>query len=261
MSFSFLHSFQSEWMKRKRSLASWMVLAGGFFTPTIIIIARLTHAEKLPDIYAKTEFWTQHWKNSWESMAIFLLPVGVIMATSLVTQLEYKNNTWKQLHTLPLTLTTIFFSKLTVILLMMVQFLLLFNLGIFLSALVPYWLVGGVPYPAGTIPYSFFMRQNIFYFIDCLPIIALQYCISIQFKNFLVPLGAGFLLWIGSIVSLSWKYGYSIPYTYCMYNYLSSGVQTKAAVPALNIHGLAIFYFGVITLASYILYITKKDKG
>ena len=194
-------------------------------------------------------------------MAIFLLPVGVIMATSLVTQLEYKNNTWKQLHTLPLTLTTIFFSKLTVILLMMIQFLLLFNLGIFLSALIPYWLVSGVPYPAGTIPYVFFLRQNMFYFIDCLPIIALQYLISIQFKNFMIPLGAGFLLWIGSIASISWKYGYCIPYTYCMYNYLSSGVQTKAAVPALNIHWLAISYFSVITLASYLLYISKKDKG
>ena len=118
MAHSFIHSFQSEWLKKKRSLSSWLVVVGGFFTPLVIIIARLVHHEQLAVLYAKENFWNQLWKSSWESMAIFLLPIGVILATSLITQLEYKNNTWKQLHTLPMNLTTVFFSKL---LLLMVQ--------------------------------------------------------------------------------------------------------------------------------------------
>ena len=193
-------------------------------------------------------------------MAIFLLPLGVILSTSLITQVEYKNNTWKQLHALPLKLTTIFFSKLAVIVVMMLQFFILFNIGIYLSAIIPYLLNSGIPYPKDPIPYIHFLKEDALFFICCLPVIALQYLISLQYKNFLVPVGCGFIFWVGSLSALSWKYGYIIPYTYSMYNYLKDA-PAKVAVPALNIYYLAIGYFVVITVTSYVLYITKKEKG
>jgi len=261
MTLSLVRSFQSEWLKKKRSLASWLVITGAFFTPTIIIVARLVHYKSLPAIYADPQFWEKLWKNSWESMAIFLLPIGVILATSLIAQLEYKNNAWKQLHTLPLSLTTIFFSKLLVIMVMLVQFFILFNIAVYLSALIPSLLVPGVSFPPAVIPYSLFARENLYYFIDCLPIVALQYLLSLKYKNFLVPMGAGFLLWVLALGTLVWKYGYTIPYTYLMFNYLKSETVSKAIKPTIDIHLLAIGYFIVITLVSYLLYINKKEKG
>ena len=98
-------------------------------------------------------------------------------------------------------------------------------------------------------------------FIDTLPIVALQYLIALRFKNFLVPVGLGFVFWVGALAALTWQYGYVIPYTYPMYNYLASGVQTKAILPEVNIHWLATAYFVVITAVSYGLYLTKKEKG
>lgn len=261
MSNAFLNSFQSEWLKRKRSLASWIVIIGGFFTPTIIIIARLINHDQLNALYSKKDFWTSLWQSSWESMAIFLLPLGIVLSTSLITQIEYKNNTWKQLHTAPLRLTTIFFAKLSVIIVMMLQFFILFNIGIYLSAVIPYLLVTGVPYPNAAFPYAYFLQENVLYFVDCLPILALQYLISLKYKNFLVPVGIGFILWVGALASLSWRFGYTIPYTYCMYNHLKNSPGGKAAIPAFNIHYLAIGYFVLFTAVSYILYITKKEKG
>ncbi|HEV7642518.1 MAG TPA: ABC transporter permease [Pyrinomonadaceae bacterium] len=258
---TFIHSFQSEWLKTKRSLAFWMVVIGGFFTPSIVIAARLFHYDKLQQIYSSDDFWNLLWKNSWESMALFFLPLGAILSTSLITQIEYKNNTWKQLHTLPLSFTTIFFAKLAVIVVLMLEFFALFNLGIYLSALVPYLLVSGTPYPAQPLPYMFFLQENALYFLDCLPIVALQYLISLKFKNFLVPVGLGFVFWVAALGALSWKYGYIIPYTYGMFNYLKDATQTRAVVPDVNVHLLAIGYFAIITAISYFLYITKKEKG
>lgn len=258
---SFIHSFQSEWLKKKRSLASWIVIIGAFFTPVIIIIARIAQHNKLQLIYASDDFWIVLWKSSWESMAIFLLPLGVILSTSLITQIEYKNNTWKQLHTLPLKLTTIFFSKLSVIMVMMLQFFIFFNIAIYLSAVIPYLIISGVTFPKAPIPYLFFLKENTLFFISCLPIIALQYLMSLKYKNFLVSVGFGFIFWVGALASLSWKFGYVIPYTYCMYNYLKDSPGGKVIRPALNIYNLAISYFVVITILSYILYITKKEKG
>jgi hypothetical protein len=261
MNNNFINSFQSEWLKKKRSLASWIVIIGGFFTPVIIIIARLIQHNKLIPIYTDAHFWKLLWKNSWESMAIFLLPLGVILSTSLITQIEYKNNTWKQLHTLPLKLTTIFFAKFSVILIMMLQFFIFFNIGIYLSALIPYLLISGVPYPKTPIPFDFFLKENALYFIDCLPIIALQYLLSLKFKNFLVSVGVGFVLWVGALASLSWKFGFIIPYTYCTFNYLKDSSGGKVYLPTINIHYFAISYFVIFTVVGYILYITKREKG
>jgi lantibiotic transport system permease protein len=257
----FIHSFQSEWLKKKRSLAAWIAVIGAFFTPVIVIIARLVYHDKLAVLYTNNTFWEQLWKNSWESMAIFLLPMGVILSTSLVTQLEYKNNTWKQVHTLPLNMAAIFFSKLAVIITMMLQFFVLFNAGIYLSALLPYLLISGIPYPKEPIPVMMVLKSNMYYFIDCLPIIALQYLLSLKYKNFLVPVGFGFLFLIGTLASLSWQFGYCIPYSYCMLNFLKGDGGMKTAIPGINIHALATGYFAAITAVSYVLFFTKKEKG
>ncbi len=261
MTIPFLNSFQSEWLKKKRSLAAWIVLIGGFFTPAIIILVRIVYSSKLAVMYASPNFWFKQWENAWESMAIFFLPLGVILATSLIAQIEYKNNCWKQLHTTPLSLTTIFFSKLSVIVVMMFQFFLLFNIGIYLSALVPYLVIGGVSYPLAAIPFGYFLRENGLYFIDCLPIIAIQYMVSLRSKNFLVPVGLGIICWIAAIAILSWKFGYLMPYTYTIFNYLKAQTGGRAIKPEVNIHIMAIGYFVAVTIMSYILYITKKEKG
>jgi hypothetical protein len=261
MTGAFVHAFQGEWLKKKRSLASWLVVVGGVFTPAMVILARLIYRDRLSQIYSADGFWTLHWRNSWESMAIFFLPMAAILATSLITQIEFRNNAWKQVHSLPIGLAVIFFSKLAVVLLMLVQFLVVFNVGIYLSAVVPYLLVDGVPYPRHPIPFIGFLKEDLLYFVDILPIVAAQYLISLRFKNFLVPVGAGFVTWVLALGVLRWKFGYLVPYTYCMFNFLKNEPVSKAAVPPVNFHWLAIGYFVLFTVLGFILFATKREKG
>lgn len=255
---NFIYCFQSEWLKRKRSLASWLVIAGAFFTPVIIIIARLVYNKELYNESMSPTFWQTLWNNALESMSIFLLPLGVILASSLVTQIEFRNNTWKQVHTTPQSLTTIFFAKLAVIVVMLLQFFLLFNIGVYLAGVIPTLVFTDVPYPRQPIPHLYFLQENLKYMLYCLPIIALQYLVSLQSKNFLVPIGAGIALWILSIAVLSWEYGYMVPYTYSSFNYLGS---IGRGDPHPYMHLWAIGYFILFTALSYILYINKKEKG
>jgi hypothetical protein len=253
-----INSFQSEWLKTKRSAATWLVLIGGFFIPVILLIAQLINYK---DLYAATtaaHFWDRHFSKAWQSMALFLLPMGVILAASLIAQIEYRNNTWKQLHTTPQGLTTIFFAKLTVILVMMIQFFMLFNIGIWLSGIIPSLMVKGVSYPTQPIPFVIFFKWEMKFFIDCLPIIGLQYLLSLQFKNFLVPIAAGLAFFVGSIIAISWKYAFIIPYTYCSLTFMNSQGRFSKSV---SLHVLAVAWFILFIAAAYILYITKKQKG
>lgn len=262
MSIDFINAFQSEWLKKRRSLGSWLVVIGAFFTPAIVIVARLLNHDKLHELYAADGFWTLLWKNSWESMAIFFLPMIAILATSLMTQIEYKNNTWKQVHVLPLSPTVIFFAKFAVILLMVAQFFVLFNIGIYLSAVIPYLLIRGTPYPEAPVPLLRFLGENLWYFVDCLPIIAAQYLLSLRFKSFLTPIGFGFLAWVGTLAALSWKFGYVVPYSYTMLDYLKDNPAARATVvPAFDLHWLALGYFVLFMVGGYGLFVAKAQKG
>lgn len=259
---NFIRSFQSEWLKKKRSLATWLIVAGAFFTPSIILMSRIKSGNKLSELYASEDFWQRLWNQTWESMAVFLLPFGIILATALIVQIEYKNNAWKQLHTTPQRFATIFSAKFLVLLIMLVEVFVLFNAAMYLSAVLPAMLFDNLPYPTAPIPYSYFLNANFNFFLDCLPILALQFLISLQFKNFLVPVGAGFIIWFLGVGMLAWDFSYVLPYNHGTIDYLISSHQFKnRSVPPINIQFLAIIYFVVITVASYILYAAKNEKG
>jgi hypothetical protein len=261
MAATLIHSFQSEWLKKKRSLGSWLVVVGALFTPVIVIFARLIHHDKLPELYAASNFWTSLWKNSWESMAVFFLPMAAILATSLITQIEFRNNAWKQVHTLPLSAATIFFSKLAVIIVLLVQFFVLFDVGIFLSAVVPYLLAAKVPYPTAPLPLPLFLADTVRYMVASLPIVAVQYLLSLRFKNFLLPIGLGFMAWVGALAALSSKFAYLVPYGYSMLIYLKDDPRGKIAIPPYDITWLAIGSAVLFTTAAYLLFVTKAQKG
>jgi len=258
----FINSFQSEWLKKKRSLASWLVIVGAAFTPSIILMSRIKNADKLTALYVSNDFWQKLWNQTWESMAVFLLPFGIILAAGLITQIEYKNNTWKQLHATPQKFATIFLAKFLVILIMLGEVFVLFNVGMYLSAVIPSMLFSNLPYPTAPIPYLDFLKGNLNFFLDCLPILALQYLLSLQFRNFLVPIGTGFVLWFLGVGMLPWKYSYLFPYIHGTIDFLvSSGQSGNRTVPPINIQLLAVIYFALFTTASYVLYANKKEKG
>jgi hypothetical protein len=255
---NFIHCFKGEWIKKKRSLAAWLVIIGGFFTPAIMIAIALYRSSATRAALLKKEYWTNHWLNSWESIAMFLLPLGIILSTSLVTQIEFKNNTWKQLHTSPQTFTNLFLAKLSVIVLMLLQFFLLFNLGTYLSSIIPILFIDDAHYPIANIPWKDIFYNSLLYFITSLPIIAIQYLVSLQFKNFLVSISVGLGLWVASIAGLAWKYSYMLPYSHGSLYYLKLSGRLLRPIPVIE---MALAYFIIVIIISYILYITKKEKG
>jgi hypothetical protein len=253
---NFIQSLSSEWLKRKRTAAAWLVVTGGFFIPALILFARLYESGGLAAANRNPRLWETQYARCWEFMGFFLLPIGVILTTSLVTQLEFRNNTWKQLHTTPQSMPVIFFSKLTIILVMLLQWFVLFNIGIYLTGVLPSLFFRNVPWPTEPFPLRTFLESNGRFFLDALPIVALQYLLSLQWKNFLVALGIGFGLYVASVIAVHWRFGYWVPYTYCYYEFLG-----KRSPVNVSIHGWASGYFMVFTVVGYILYISKKEKG
>ncbi len=252
----FLNSFQSEWLKRRRSAATWLTLFGGLFVPVLILISRLIRKDNTILLSASEGVWRKTYDGCWEAMAHFLLPMGIILAASLIAQIEYKNNTWKQTLTTPQRLSTIFWAKYAVVLLMLLAFFVLFNIGIAAVVLVPAVVYKDVVFPKEAYPLMGFLYGNAKFFVCCLPVFGLQYLLSMHLRNFLVPIIVGFALMIGSLMAISWKYGFVLPYAYAPMQFYKSAQNARFSA---NIFGWAIGYFLVFTLLNYLIF-TQKNK-
>jgi CubicO group peptidase (beta-lactamase class C family) len=254
---NFINSVQSEWTKKRRSAVSWLTLVGGLFIPAIILIARLIqHSQTL--MGNSTEgIWMKLFDQCWQFMSVFLLPMGITLAASLITQIEYRNNSWKQVYASPQTLSTIFWSKYIVVFAVLLQFFILFTVGIYLTGLIPSIIYSDVPYPKESFPFFGFLKGNLEFFIDCLPILALQYLLSLHLKNFMISIGAGFALLVASLIGMNWKYGFILPYTYGSLQFLHADNKLSSTV---NIQAWAIGYFLLFTLLNYFLFIYKSQS-
>ncbi|MBV9991802.1 MAG: ABC transporter permease [Alphaproteobacteria bacterium] len=256
---AFTDSLRSEWLKTRRSLASALVIVGAGFTPAVVIGARLLHADRIAALSARPDFWPALWHNCWESMAIFFLPMGAILTAALVTQIEVRNNAWKQVHVLPLTPAVVFLSKLAVIVGLMAQFVALFVAGVYLAGALPA-LAAGTAIPP-EFPLASFAHEAAFYFLDALPVVAIQYALGLRFKSFLVPVGAGFLAWVAALAALASKWGAMLPYAYTMYDFLKDDRHGKAAVPPFDIHAAAALWCAAALVVGFVLFVTKREKG
>ena len=252
-----INSIKSEWLKTRKSAASWLCLIGGLFIPLIFLIGFLYNGETLSTYGEVENVWTAHFFQVWQSMVVFLLPMGLILATSLITQMEFRNNTWKQLHTTPQPYYVIFWAKFIVIIGMTLQFFFYFNLGFLLSGIIPS-LVVDKQLPDATFPYSQFFTSNWKIFVTCLPVLALQFLISLRFKNFLVPIGVGLMLLVATLILVgNWEHVYLSPFSYSPLTMMG----TPETMKNINIYNWSCYYFIAFMVINYLMYIRKAEKG
>lgn len=261
MSSNFFAALRGEWMKQRRGLAIWMVLAGAAFTPAIMVAMRLLRYRIQSQMYAAPDFWLRAWDNAWESAAIFFLPMGAVLVTSLVVHVEFRNNTWKQVHVLPIHRATVFFSKLAIPVLLVMAFIALFNLAFWLSVAVPALLVPGLAMPQAAIPWRRFLGEDLGYLVGCLPIVALLYAIALRLRPVMAPIGIGFMAWVATLGSLSTHVGAFSPFAPIMLQYIGSGGARKVPHPPIDLHALALLYFVLFVAIGYAAFASARQKG
>jgi len=253
---TFLHSFQSEWLKLRRSSALWLMVVGGLFIPCIMLFARILRHQQSIAENSSEEVWQLLFNRCWQNMAIFVLPVGIILVASLIHQIEYRNNTWKQVLTSPQSLHTIFWSKFLVVGCMLLLFFVLFNIGIYLLGVLPAVWYRDVPFPKEAYPVSSFLEQNGVYLLEILPIVGIQYALSLHIRNFIIPIGVGLAMLIASLIAISWEHGYILPYNYAAIQF----IMKKQEIPAFrHIKSWAVSYFFLALVLNYMLFLFKNE--
>ena len=117
-----LISLRSEVLKTKRNAAFYFTLIGAAIIPFMFLLNSLTHG--LPDEDdSNKDPLNAIFKLSSQMLGIGIFPLFIVLVCTLLSQIEYKNNTWKQVLTSPQTKMNVFLAKFLNIHLLILLFL------------------------------------------------------------------------------------------------------------------------------------------
>ncbi len=256
---TFIVSTQAEVLKTKRTASFWLSIIGAALIPTLFFLNLTIESNNAFKSFA-ADPWKKMFFSAWQILAV-LLPMYIILISTLIPQIEFKNNTWKQVFASPQTVSSIFFSKFLTIHIMILFCFILFNLLMILSGVLIDFVTPKFTFLERNIDWKTLLRLNVKTYISILGISAFQYWMSLRFKNFVAPVGIGLALVIGAVVSLNlnWPHIYKYPYTYPLLSYDS---MKKTSGPFLENHEWnSIGYFAFFMLVGFLDMKLRKEKG
>lgn len=257
---NFLVSLKTELLKTKRSAAFWVCFLGSGFIPAIFT---LMYSFK-PETFAprlKVQPWESHFLHGWQAFSAFLLPMFVIIVCSQVVQIEYKNNTWKQVFASPQSIGNIFFSKYSTILLMILFLFVMFNIFMFGSGILVNLIHKEYSFLNNSMQIDLLLKMNLKSFVALLGIISIQYWFSLRTKNFIVPIAIGLGLLITAFIIMQWEHIYKYPYAYPFLTFTSLSGGTLKGKLFLNHELNSIGYFITFTLIAFLDMRYRKERG
>ena len=215
-------------MKAMKTISLWNILASEFFKskrnvglivllclPVVVSMyffasTWIDGAKHSDSVTLGTYFWEQYTRAHF-NFYLFLYPLIVSFAVFSYNNIEYPNGCTRLIFTLPVKKSRMYLAKVLVmfshtscsVMLAYALFVLSINA---LSFLFPDWCLN-----------SFELKDNINIlfcrtYISMLAIMMIQNCLSLLFRNFMIPVCVALVCTIVSIVASKWKWAFLFPY-------------------------------------------------
>lgn len=245
MTNTFILNTQSEWLKTKRTAAIWFTICAAGFLPALHVLILLGR----PDIFVprlEKDAWLTLFTMVWRNGAAIILPIFVIMINNLIVQIEYRNNTWKQVYATPRSYADIYYSRYLVVHFYLISFFLLTLLFMLLAGLFVEMINGKYHFTQQSVPASHMLEVMLRLYIGVLGVSAIQYWLSMRFRNFIVPLGVGIGLWITGLLIADWENVVYYPYMYSMLLFSPGAPGTRMSLSLLLTNSFVCFAIAVV---------------
>lgn len=257
---SFAIATSTELLKTKRSASFWLSIAGAAVIPGIFFLVYVFNPDEVIGEMQK-EPWQLHFYRAWQFMSAFLFPMFVILVCTLIPQIEFKNNTWKQVFAAPQSYGNIYFSKFLTIQILILFFYILFNVFMLLSGVIANFIHSGYAFLNNPVDWENLMKLNTKTYISVLGISAIQYWMALRFKNFVAPTGIGLALLVSSIIAagFGWKHVFKLPFSHPILTLKYMDIPNR---PFLENHEInSIIYLVVFLLIGFVDMRFRKEKG
>jgi hypothetical protein len=185
--------------------------------------------------------------------ALLFLPMLTAVFASMVCRFEHGGGGWKQLLSLPLSRTSLYAAKLTMIMALVGLTQLLFG-GALLG-------VGAMQDMNGPIPWAIIAQSLLAGWVACLPLAALQLMVSFLWSSFAAPLALNFVFTVPNIlVANSQTYGPYYPWVQPVLAMMPAGRDSFGAfiVPADTLITVVLGSFVVFGFAGLTVFRRKE---
>lgn len=175
-----MNVFLIELRKEKRTGVIFVLLAVGVlgaayaFVNYIVRKETLLNMPMLPMDILLTQLY---------GMIAILNMLGIVVATCIVYNMEFKGNAIKKMYMLPLNVSKMYFCKFLILTLALFIAVIIQNLSL--------TRIGIVNLPRGTFEMTTLLRFALYSFITSLPVLSFMLLISSRFENMWIPLGVG----------------------------------------------------------------------
>ena len=234
-------SLRAELLKTKRTASFYFTLVGAAVIPVTFILNFLM--DGVMD-HAINDPLNSIFKLHAEMNGLVIFPMFVVLICTLLPQLEYRNNTWKQVLSSPQEKKNIFLAKFLNIHLLMLLFLIATHVFLLVPVVMAHFMqpelnLLGRPLDG----YTVWLRAGNSYVLG-LALSALQFWLGMRFRNFIVPIAIGLGCWlVGTLMVFEFKSSVApyFPYSYQAFS-MSKQYQPLLAQAGWTSLGYAIAF-------------------
>jgi hypothetical protein len=250
-------ALRSEMLKTRRTAALYLTGVVAAMLPLIYLFDFATDDSDAAPY--KADPWQLFFLEGWKGINFVILTLFVILICTLLAQLEFRNNTWKQVLASPVPTGHVFLSKFLSVQLLIVLFLVVFNTLMIASATSLHFLSTQLPFLDHHFDIRNWLLMNGNTYLAVLPISVLQFWLSLRFRNFIVPIGIGLGLWLAAIMAVFEFHASSLhlfPYTYPVLHMVP---KFKDQMPLVQ--ASAVVYTALFLLLAFADFNGRKKVG
>ncbi|MDQ7950110.1 MAG: ABC transporter permease [Pedobacter sp.] len=240
-------TLRSELTKTKRSPIWILTFVAAIIAPALMLIAiSETHDGGQPshDIQKMAKgAWDAYYYQGIGILSFVFLPLFVILTSTLLPQIEYRNHTWKQVLASPQSYGKLYFSKFLIFQLVIIAFILGSLVCIALSGTISAVLNPKFNFYAHPLNWQKMWLATSKAYVAILGLSAIQFWVGIRFKSFLIPMGAGVMFFILGMINMI---GYPVidaskfPITYSGFIYIDDNVAKVTEVLWYSVAYMAV---------------------
>ena len=244
-----LLSLRSEILKTKRTAAFYFAMIGASIMPVIFLFNAISEGLPAEDESAKDPL-NAIFGLSTQLIGLGLLPLFVILVCTLLPQIEYRNNTWKQVLTSPQSKATVYLSKFLSMHLMILLFLVAGHVFMWIVIVAIHFILPELDVPSSPLDgYKIFLNTANNY-LTVLGVASIQFWLGLRFRSFLPPVAIGLGLWLmGTVMALEYHSSYS-PYFPYSFQAFCFAPEYRAQLP--QVVGTSIGYAIGIALLGFL---------
>lgn len=171
--------------------------------------------------------------------ALLFFPLYISLQSALYNGLEHQANTWKHVYSLAVPKWSVYAGKFTLFTVLITVSMLLLFLFIQLAG----WLLGVLKPGLGFGQYTddaLIARDCFKIFLAGLGVTAVQFYVSLRFRNFILPSAFGLLMTITAVALLRWDHINKFPYAWPMVTWFRGRTEHGLFTPEIYF-SLALF--------------------